>query len=146
MSFVSFVVMKHVAGDSWTSPPALRYKGTEQVWIGPDERPLSRELGVVQEGRGRRASRWSGYDNGCRTGRRHPVVVPQLYDQHYFAQRIHDLGIGTAHAPGAPTIDSLTHALEHALETPGRPRPDRCGCRPPRRGRAVADRLIAGNS
>jgi vancomycin aglycone glucosyltransferase len=43
------------------------------------------------------------------------VVIPQHYDQPYWAQRIHQLGIGTAHAPGAPTTDSLTSALEHAL-------------------------------
>jgi vancomycin aglycone glucosyltransferase len=43
------------------------------------------------------------------------VVVPQIYDQHYWAGRIRDLGIGTAHAPGAPTADSLTGALERAL-------------------------------
>src|SRR5678810_753538 len=28
------------------------------------------------------------------------VVIPQHYDQPYWAQRIHHLGIGTAHAPG----------------------------------------------
>ncbi len=44
------------------------------------------------------------------------VVIPQVYDQHYWAQRIHHLGIGTAHALGAPTTDSLTSALEHALQ------------------------------
>jgi vancomycin aglycone glucosyltransferase len=44
------------------------------------------------------------------------VVIPQVYDQHYWAQRIHDLGIGTAHAPGTPTTDSLTGALEHTLQ------------------------------
>jgi vancomycin aglycone glucosyltransferase len=44
------------------------------------------------------------------------VIIPQHYDQHYFAQRVHDLGIGTAHAPGAPTTDSLTAALSHALQ------------------------------
>ncbi len=43
------------------------------------------------------------------------VVIPQHYDQHYWAQRIRQLGIGTAHAPGAPTTDSLTEALERAL-------------------------------
>ncbi|HYT73877.1 MAG TPA: glycosyltransferase [Vicinamibacterales bacterium] len=43
------------------------------------------------------------------------VVIPQIYDQHYWAQRIHPLGIGTAHAPGAPTTDSLRGALEHTL-------------------------------
>jgi vancomycin aglycone glucosyltransferase len=44
------------------------------------------------------------------------VVVPQIYDQHYWAKRVHDLGIGTAHAPGAPTADSLTEALSHTLQ------------------------------
>ena len=43
------------------------------------------------------------------------VVIPDHYDQHYWAQRVHTLGIGTAHAPGAPTTDSLTSALEHTL-------------------------------
>jgi vancomycin aglycone glucosyltransferase len=43
------------------------------------------------------------------------VVVPQLYDQHYWAQRVHDLGIGTAHAAGTPAMGSLTSALERTL-------------------------------
>jgi vancomycin aglycone glucosyltransferase len=43
------------------------------------------------------------------------VVIPQHYDQHYWALRIRHLGIGTAHAPGAPSTDSLTAALERAL-------------------------------
>jgi vancomycin aglycone glucosyltransferase len=44
------------------------------------------------------------------------VVVPQMYDQHYWAMRVHDLGIGTAHAPGAPSADSLAEALRHTLQ------------------------------
>jgi vancomycin aglycone glucosyltransferase len=44
------------------------------------------------------------------------VVIPQLYDQHYFAQRVDDLGIGCAHPPVVPTTDSLTSALEFALQ------------------------------
>jgi vancomycin aglycone glucosyltransferase len=44
------------------------------------------------------------------------VVVPQMYDQHYWAKRVHLLGIGTAHAPGAPTADSLTEALSHTIQ------------------------------
>ncbi|HEX8107792.1 MAG TPA: glycosyltransferase [Kofleriaceae bacterium] len=44
------------------------------------------------------------------------VVIPQHYDQHYWAQRIHDLGIGTAHASGTPTTSSLTSALARSLE------------------------------
>jgi vancomycin aglycone glucosyltransferase len=43
------------------------------------------------------------------------VVIPQHHDQHYFARRVGELGIGSVHPPGAPTIDSLTRALEHAL-------------------------------
>jgi vancomycin aglycone glucosyltransferase len=43
------------------------------------------------------------------------VVIPQMYDQHYWAGRVHHLGVGTAHAPGTPTADSLTSALEHTL-------------------------------
>jgi len=44
------------------------------------------------------------------------VVIPQHFDQHYWAQRIDGLGIGRAHAPGAPTAGSLTEALRHALQ------------------------------
>jgi vancomycin aglycone glucosyltransferase len=44
------------------------------------------------------------------------VVIPDHYDQHYWAQRVHQLGIGSAHAPGTPTAGSLTGALEHALQ------------------------------
>jgi vancomycin aglycone glucosyltransferase len=43
------------------------------------------------------------------------VVIPNHYDQHYWAQRVHTLGIGTAHAPGAPTRDSLASALAQSL-------------------------------
>ena len=43
------------------------------------------------------------------------VVVPQIYDQHYFAGRVRDLGIGSAHAPAVPTTDSLAAALADAL-------------------------------
>lgn len=44
------------------------------------------------------------------------VVVPQHYDQHYFARRVHELGIGTAHEGSMPTTDSLTSALERTLQ------------------------------
>jgi len=44
------------------------------------------------------------------------VVIPQHYDQHYWARRVQDLGIGTAHVGGAPTTDSLTAALERTLQ------------------------------
>jgi vancomycin aglycone glucosyltransferase len=44
------------------------------------------------------------------------VVIPQHYDQHYWARRVDQLGIGSAHMPGAPTSESLTSALEQALQ------------------------------
>ncbi|MEO8621335.1 MAG: glycosyltransferase, partial [bacterium] len=43
------------------------------------------------------------------------VVVPQMYDQPYWAQRVDELGIGAAHESGTPTTDSLTIALERTL-------------------------------
>ena len=43
------------------------------------------------------------------------VVIPNHYDQHYWAQRVHTLGIGMAHAAGAPTRDSLASALAQSL-------------------------------
>jgi vancomycin aglycone glucosyltransferase len=43
------------------------------------------------------------------------VIVPQAYDQRYWARRVSDLGIGTAHAPGPPEADSLAAALDGAL-------------------------------
>jgi vancomycin aglycone glucosyltransferase len=43
------------------------------------------------------------------------VVVPHIYDQHYWAQRVQHLGIGVAHSPGTPTLDSLRDALERTL-------------------------------
>ena len=46
------------------------------------------------------------------------VIIPQLYDQHYWAARINHLGLGSAHVAGAPTIDSLTSALYRALHPP----------------------------
>lgn len=44
------------------------------------------------------------------------VVVPQVYDQHYWAGRVEQLGIGVAHARGAPAVASLTHALTRAMQ------------------------------
>jgi vancomycin aglycone glucosyltransferase len=44
------------------------------------------------------------------------VIIPQHYDQHYWARRVHDLGIGAAHGTDAPTANSLEHALRDALQ------------------------------
>jgi vancomycin aglycone glucosyltransferase len=43
------------------------------------------------------------------------VVIPQMYDQHYWARRVAELGIGVAHASRAPTAESLAEALQNAL-------------------------------
>jgi vancomycin aglycone glucosyltransferase len=46
------------------------------------------------------------------------VVVPQGWDQPYFAGRVADLGIGSAHDGPTPTFESLSAALKEAL-SPG---------------------------
>lgn len=43
------------------------------------------------------------------------VIIPQMYDQHYWAQRVDALGVGVAHAAGAMSVASMTAALERAL-------------------------------
>jgi vancomycin aglycone glucosyltransferase len=43
------------------------------------------------------------------------VIVPMRYDQHYFAKRVGELGIGVTHAAGALTAESLTRALDFVL-------------------------------
>jgi vancomycin aglycone glucosyltransferase len=44
------------------------------------------------------------------------AVLPQHYDQYYFAARVQELGIGSAHPPAVPTTDSLAAALDEALQ------------------------------
>jgi vancomycin aglycone glucosyltransferase len=43
------------------------------------------------------------------------VVVPQIADQPYWASRVRDLGIGSAHDGPTPTAESLSAAIESAL-------------------------------
>jgi vancomycin aglycone glucosyltransferase len=52
------------------------------------------------------------------------VVVPQIMDQPYWASRVSDLGIGSAHEGPTPTIESLSAAIASALtsETAARAR------------------------
>ena len=45
------------------------------------------------------------------------VVIPQHYDQFYWAGRVQQLGIGNAHTTDTPTVDSLTSVLEHVLQS-----------------------------
>ena len=44
------------------------------------------------------------------------VLIPQHYDQHYWAERVEQLGIGAAHAAATPNAESLTRALDRALQ------------------------------
>lgn len=44
------------------------------------------------------------------------VVIAQHYDQHYWARRVDQLGIGRAHPPSMPTAESLGAALRDALQ------------------------------
>ena len=45
------------------------------------------------------------------------VIVPHMYDQYYFAQRVSTLEVGFAHAPATPTVESLGVALKHVLQS-----------------------------
>ncbi|MFI0742159.1 glycosyltransferase [Streptomyces sp. NPDC021100] len=73
------------------------------------------------------------------------VVAPQMYDQHYWARRVHELGVGAAHPPTPPTADSLTAALRHALhpDTAARARTVAATIHTDGARRA-AERLVAG--
>jgi vancomycin aglycone glucosyltransferase len=50
------------------------------------------------------------------------VVVPQMADQPYWADRVAELGIGTAHAGPTPSTESLSAALTTALAAETRAR------------------------
>jgi vancomycin aglycone glucosyltransferase len=72
------------------------------------------------------------------------VVIPNHYDQHYWAERVSTLGIGAAHAAGAPTGDSLASALAQSLrpEVAARAR-DLAGAVRRDGTRVAAERLVA---
>ncbi|HEU4721334.1 MAG TPA: glycosyltransferase [Gemmatimonadaceae bacterium] len=73
------------------------------------------------------------------------VVIPQMYDQPYWAGRVQALGTGVAHARGAPTADSLTSALEATLRVGVRERARDVAATMRRDGaRVAAERLIDG--
>jgi len=44
------------------------------------------------------------------------VIIPQHYDQHYWARRVDQLGIGKAHAPSIATTESLGAVLSESLQ------------------------------
>jgi vancomycin aglycone glucosyltransferase len=70
------------------------------------------------------------------------IVVPQLYDQHYWARRVHELGIGSAHAPGVPTTDSVTRALDLGLKPDVKKRAESIASAVRRDGAEVAARRL----
>lgn len=70
----------------------------------------------------------------ARAARPH-VVLPQFGDQPYWARRVHELGIGSAHETPTPTTESLCVALEYALQ------PDTCA-----RALDVAGRMQDGGA
>jgi vancomycin aglycone glucosyltransferase len=73
------------------------------------------------------------------------VVVPQMADQPYFAERVAELGIGSAHDGPTPTTESLSAALATALTPQTRARAaDVAGTIRPD-GAAVAAKLLLGS-
>ena len=89
---------------------SLADDGTDCLSIGEVNQPalFARVATVVHHG-------GAGTTTAAARAAAPQVVIPQHVDQHYWAQRVEDLGIGRAHAPVAPTKDSLAAALEHAL-------------------------------
>jgi vancomycin aglycone glucosyltransferase len=72
------------------------------------------------------------------------VVIPNHYDQHYWAQRVHTLAIGTAQAPGAPTTDSLSDAVERTLRPEVAARARSIAAAVPRDGTQIAAETLIG--
>ena len=73
------------------------------------------------------------------------VIVPQFYDQPYWAQRVQQLRIGHAHAPGQPTLDSLASALDAVLQPEVTARAREVAAMMRRDGaRDAAERLLRG--
>lgn len=70
------------------------------------------------------------------------VIIPQMFDQHFWAGRVRELGIGAQHAPGAPTVESLTSALREALQPDVADRARATSAAMPRDGALVAARRL----
>jgi len=70
------------------------------------------------------------------------VVIPEVYDQPYWAGRVQALGIGATLTPKALTTDSLTHALEQTLTSDVAARAKSIASAVRRDGVAVAARAI----
>lgn len=91
----------------------LSLAGTGSDWLAIDEVDhaalFERVAAVVHHG-------GAGTTTAAALAAAPQVVVPQFYDQPYWAQRVQQLGIGRAHAPGLPSADSLASALTEALD------------------------------
>ena len=70
-------------------------------------------------------------------------MVPQMVDQPYWAGRVADLGIGTAHDGPAPTTGSLSAALRTALTPQTRARATAVAAAIRTDGATVAATLLA---
>lgn len=70
------------------------------------------------------------------------VLVPQGADQPYWAARVADLGIGAAHDGPAPTVASLSAALENVLTPQARGRASAVAARIRTDGATVAATLL----
>jgi vancomycin aglycone glucosyltransferase len=73
------------------------------------------------------------------------VVVPQGGDQPYFAGRVADLGIGSAHDGPTPTFESLSAALKEALAPETRARARAVAGTFRTDGATVAAKLLLGD-
>ena len=74
------------------------------------------------------------------------VVVPQFYDQPYWAQRVQQLGIGRAHPAGVPAAESLASALDQVLRREVAERARQVSAMMRRDGaRDAATRLVRGD-
>jgi vancomycin aglycone glucosyltransferase len=71
------------------------------------------------------------------------VVIPQVADQPYWAGRVADLGVGTAHDGPAPTAGSLSVALRTALTPQTRARATAVAAAIRTDGATVAATLLA---
>jgi vancomycin aglycone glucosyltransferase len=75
------------------------------------------------------------------------IIVPQRFDQPYWARRVAALGIGVAHAPGVPSADSLAAALDQVLQPPAADRASSVAAAMESNGaRFAAEQLIAAGA
>jgi vancomycin aglycone glucosyltransferase len=72
------------------------------------------------------------------------VVIPQHYDQHYWAGRVGELGIGAPHPSSVPTAESLTGALDRTLRPETATRARAIGGAMRGEGAEVAARRVVG--